>query len=170
VTAPDTPGADPRTPGDRGTHHPDPGDRGTHHPDPGDRGTHHPDPGDRGTHHPDPGDRGRTTIAPLVLRKVVEHACDTTGATVSVPRSIVGRDVDVLGLRGSVAVVTVLAADAVAVRLEVALRRPVEVRRAAVVVRRAVDEALARTTGHRVRTMDLVVTALPAASGAGRVA
>jgi uncharacterized alkaline shock family protein YloU len=160
VTAPASPGADPGTPGDRGTHHPDPGDRGTHHPDPGDRGTHHPDPGDRGT----------TTIAPLVLRKVVEHACDTTGATVSVRRSFVGRDVDALGARGSVAVVTVLAADAVAVRLEVALRRPAEVRRAASVVRRAVDDALARTTGHHVRTMDLVVTALPAASGAGRVA
>lgn len=118
----------------------------------------------------DPGTRGTTDVAPLVLRKVVEHACDTTGATVSVPRSFAGRDVDALGARGSVATVTVLTEDAVAVRLEVALRRPADVRRAASAVRRAVDEALARTTGHHVRTMDLVVTALPTVSGAGRVA
>lgn len=124
---------------------------------------------DRGTHPTDPGDRGTTTIAPLVLRKVVEHACDGTGTTVSVPRSFAGRDVGALGERGSAATVTELAPAAVAVRLEVALRRPAEVRRAAGAVRRAVEKTLAGTTGHHVRSMDLVIVALSSA-GAGRVA
>lgn len=128
-----------------------------------------PDPGDRGTPTPDPGDRGTTTIAPLVLRKVAEHACDRTGATVSVPRSIAGRDVGALGTRGSTATITVVAAEAVALRLEVALRRPAHVREAAQVVRRAVEEAVVATTGHRVLALDLVVVALPAATSPARV-
>ena len=136
---------------------------------PGERGTRPTDPGHRGTRPTDPGHRGTTTLAPLVLRKIVEHACDSTGTTVSVPRSIAGRDVGALGQRGSTATVTELAPDAVAVRLEVALRRPAEVRRAASAVRRAVEEALVRATGHHVATMDLVVVALPSA-GVGRVA
>ena len=127
------------------------------------------DPGDRGTTPTDPGDRGTTTIDLLVLRKVAEHACNTTGATVPVVRSIAGRDVRALGTRGSAATVTVLGADAVAVRLEVALTRPAQVQRAAEVVRRAVEHALASTTGHHVRTLDLVVTALPTAATTGRV-
>ena len=127
------------------------------------------DPGDRGTTPTDPGDRGTTTIDLLVLRKVAEHACDTTGATVPVPRSIAGRGVGALGTRGSAATVTVLGADEVAVRLEVALPRPVQVQRAAEVVRRAVEHALAGTTGHHLRTLDLVVTALPTAATTGRV-
>ena len=127
------------------------------------------DPGDRGTTPTDPGDRGTTTIDLLVLRKVAEHACNTTGATVPMPRSIAGRDVRALGTRGSAATVTVLGADAVAVRLEVALTRPAQVQRAAEVVRRAVEHALATTTGHHVHSLDLVVTALPTAATNARV-
>ncbi|MBP2473430.1 putative alkaline shock family protein YloU [Crossiella equi] len=93
----------------------------------------------------EPGDRGSLTIAPAVLRKLVEQVAGEVPGTLRTRRrgariTVSGNDLDV--------------------RLDVALRYPVPVRPTVDTMRVTVGEEVERLTGYRVRVVDVTVSAL----------
>lgn len=103
----------------------------------------------------DPAERGTLTVAPAVLRAIVERAADAVAGTLPVQRS--------LRSSGISARVTAGGADAVDVRLEVALAYPGTVRDVVAAVRRRVAADLDRMAGRRLRRLTVTVAGLRAA-------
>jgi uncharacterized alkaline shock family protein YloU len=101
----------------------------------------------------DAGERGRLTIAPVVVRRVAEHAADSTPGTARTTRALG------LGQQGATAEVDG-DGPGVDVRLELALNYPAAVRAVADAVRAKVTEDVERITGYRVRGVSVVVTGL----------
>ncbi|MFC5287835.1 Asp23/Gls24 family envelope stress response protein [Actinokineospora guangxiensis] len=101
----------------------------------------------------DGADRGTLTIAPVVVRKVAEHAADSTPGTARTTRTLG------LGQHGATAEVDG-DGPGVDVRLELALNYPAAVRAVADAVRAKVTEDVERITGYRVRGVSVVVTGL----------
>jgi uncharacterized alkaline shock family protein YloU len=102
---------------------------------------------------------GSLDIAPIVLRKIVEHAADQVPGTLRNEHRLAGIDV---GETGSHAKIATSSGDptAVDVRLELTLQYPASVRTVVDAVRARVGEELARIAGHRVRTMTVTVSGL----------
>ena len=109
-------------------------------------------------------DRGRLDIHPVVLRKIAEHAADQVPGTLRHERRLAGIDV---GESGASARITTGPGDPAAVdlRLELTLRYPGSVRTVVDAVRSHVGDELVRLTGHRVRSLTVVVSGLRAAPG-----
>jgi uncharacterized alkaline shock family protein YloU len=103
--------------------------------------------------------RGSLEIAPVVLRKIVEHAADQVPGTLRHGRRLAGIDV---GEAGASAKVTVGNGDpdAVDVRLELTLQYPASVRDVVDAVRTRVGEELTRIAGRRVRALSVTVSSL----------
>lgn len=107
----------------------------------------------------DAGDRGRLDIAPVVLRRIVEHAADQVPGTLRHERRLAGIEV---GEAGSSARITTGSGDplAVDVKLELTLEYPASVRAVVAAVRARVGEELQRLAGHRVRALTVTVAGL----------
>lgn len=106
---------------------------------------------------PDPvGDRGRLEIADAVVRRVIEHAADSTVGTTGARRHRAG--FVPVGAGTSARIAT--RADVVDVRLEVALAYPAPILRTVEAVRSRVREQVHTLTGYSVRSLDVVVAAL----------
>jgi uncharacterized alkaline shock family protein YloU len=103
--------------------------------------------------------RGSLEIAPVVLRKIVEHAADQVPGTLRHGRRLAGIDV---GETGASAKVTVGNGDpdAVDVRLDLTLQYPAAVRDVVDAVRARVGEELIRIAGRRVRALNVTVSGL----------
>lgn len=113
--------------------------------------------------------RGDLTIAWSVVRKIAEHAADSTEGTTTVRRRLAGVG---LGETGSTAKISGYG-DQVDVRLEVPLGYPAPIATAVEAVRGSVRDRVEALTGYRVRTLDVTVSALagpaPAPRATGRV-
>jgi uncharacterized alkaline shock family protein YloU len=109
--------------------------------------------------------RGTLDIAPLVLRKIVEHAADQVPGTLRHGRRVAGIDV---GEAGATAKITVGSGDpdAVDVRLELTLQYPAAVRDVVDAVRERVGDELTRIAGRRVRALTVTVSGLRGAPAA----
>jgi uncharacterized alkaline shock family protein YloU len=103
--------------------------------------------------------RGSLEIAPVVLRKIVEHAADQVPGTLRYGRRVAGIDV---GETGASAKVTVGNGDpdAVDIRLDLTLQYPASVREVVDAVRTRVGDELTRITGRRVRALSVTVSGL----------
>ncbi len=103
--------------------------------------------------------RGTLEIAPVVLRKIVEHAADQVPGTLRLGRRLAGIDV---GESGASAKVTVGSGDpdAVDIRLELTLQYPAAVRDVVEAVRARVGDELTRLAGRRVRALTVTVSGL----------
>lgn len=103
--------------------------------------------------------RGSLEIAPVVLRKIVEHAADQVPGTLRHGRRLAGIDV---GEAGASAKVTVGNGDpdAVDVRLDLTLQYPASVRDVVDAVRTRVGDELTRIAGRRVRALSVTVSGL----------
>jgi len=108
---------------------------------------------------PDGDGPGNLDIAPVVLRKIVEHAADQVPGTLRNERRLAGIDV---GESGSHAKIVTGSGDltAVDVRLELTLQYPASVRTVVDAVRVRVGDELTRIAGHHVRTMTVTVSGL----------
>jgi uncharacterized alkaline shock family protein YloU len=100
---------------------------------------------------------GSLDIAPIVLRKIVEHAADQVPGTLRHERRVAGIDV---GAAGSHAKIVTGSGDptAVDVRLELTLHYPASVRAVVDAVRAKVGDELSRIAGHRVRSLAVTVS------------
>lgn len=109
--------------------------------------------------------RGTLEIAPVVLRKIVEHAADQVPGTLRHGRRLAGIDV---GEAGASAKITTGSGDpdAVDVRLDLTLQYPASVRDVVDAVRARVGDELTRIAGRRVRALTVTVSALRAAPAA----
>jgi len=107
----------------------------------------------------DQGGPGNLEIAPVVLRKIVEHAADQVPGTLRNERRLAGIDV---GESGSTAKIVTGSGDptAVDVRLELTLQYPASVRTVVDAVRVKVGEELTRIAGHHVRALTVTVSGL----------
>lgn len=99
-----------------------------------------------------PADRGRLHIAPIVLRRIAEHAANLAAGPVS------GRSRR--GARPGAAARVRTAGDEVDIELDVALVYPQPVRDAAQRLRAAVAGEVDRLTGRRVRRVAVTVVGL----------
>ncbi|MCW2718673.1 MAG: hypothetical protein QOG20_4098 [Pseudonocardiales bacterium] len=110
-------------------------------------------------------ERGTLDIAPVVLRKIVEHAADQVPGTLRHERRLAGIDV---GESGASAKIVTGSGDptAVDVRLELTLQYPASVRGVVDAVRVRVGEELARISGHHVRALTVTVAGLRGAPAA----
>lgn len=102
---------------------------------------------------------GSLDIAPIVLRKIVEHAADQVPGTLRSERRLAGIDV---GESGSHAKIVTGSGDptAVDVRLELTLQYPASVRTVVDAVRARVGDELSRIAGHHVRSLTVTVSGL----------
>lgn len=102
---------------------------------------------------------GSLEIAPVVLRKIVEHAADQVPGTLRNERRLAGIDV---GESGSHAKVVTGSGDptAVDVRLELTLQYPASIRTVVDAVRAKVGEELTRIAGHHMRSLTVTVSGL----------
>ncbi|AHH95999.1 hypothetical protein GCM10010174_51250 [Kutzneria viridogrisea] len=98
----------------------------------------------------DPEERGSLRIDPSVVRKLAEHAADLAPGTARA------------GRRGASAKVSG-SGNEVDLRLELGLSYPAQVRETVAAVREQVSGEVQRLTGYRVRSVDVVVSALLAA-------
>jgi uncharacterized alkaline shock family protein YloU len=105
----------------------------------------------------DPAERGRLDILPVVLRKIAEHAADTTPGTLRHERRVAGIE---MGSAGSSARVTEADSGSVDVALELTLSYPGSVRDTVEAVREAVHTDLTRLAGRRVRNLAVTVSGL----------
>jgi uncharacterized alkaline shock family protein YloU len=103
--------------------------------------------------------RGSLEIAPVVLRKIVEHAADQVPGTLRHGRRLAGIDVGEIGAGAKVTVGNG-DPDAVDVRLDLTLQYPASVRDVVDAVRIRVGEELTRITGRRVRALSVTVSGL----------
>lgn len=99
-----------------------------------------------------PADRGRLQIAPLVLRRIAEHAADLAAGPVSGRGRRGGRPGAAARVRTT--------GDEVDIELDVALVYPQPVRDAAQRLRAAVAGEVDRLTGRRVRRVAVTVVGL----------
>ncbi|MBN9101772.1 MULTISPECIES: Asp23/Gls24 family envelope stress response protein [unclassified Pseudonocardia] len=106
---------------------------------------------------------GSLDIAPIVLRKIVEHAADQVPGTLRNERRLAGIDV---GESGSHAKIATGSGDpsAVDVRLELTLQYPASVRTVVDAVRLKVGDELTRIAGAHVRSLTVTVSGLRGAS------
>ena len=110
-------------------------------------------------HGSDPvGDRGRLEVADAVVRRVVEHAADTTVGTTAARRRRAGLALGGTGASARIAT----RADQVDVRVDLALAYPAPILRTVEAVRSQVREQVRTLTGYSVRSLDVVVSALAA--------
>ncbi|MCE3555277.1 Asp23/Gls24 family envelope stress response protein [Pseudonocardia sp. RS11V-5] len=105
---------------------------------------------------PDADDRGALDIAPVVLRKIVEHATDLVPGTLHRERRVAGLEVGDSGPRARISAT----GDAVDVRLEVTCVYPAPVRETVAAVRAMVAAELERLAGYRVRSLAVTVSGL----------
>lgn len=105
---------------------------------------------------PDADERGDLDIAPMVLRKIVEHATDLVPGTLHRERRVAGVEVGDAGPRARVSA----SGDAVDVRLELACAYPAPVRDTVAAVRAKVAAELERISGYRVRSLAVTVSGL----------
>ncbi len=108
---------------------------------------------------------GTLDIAPVVLKKIVEHAADQVPGTLRNERRLAGIDV---GDSGSHARIVTGSGDptAVDVRLELTLQYPASVRTVVDAMRAKVGEELTRISGHHVRALTVTVSGLRGAPAA----
>lgn len=102
---------------------------------------------------------GALDIAPIVLKKIIEHAADQVPGTLRNEHRLAGIDV---GETGSRARIVTGSGDptAVDVRLELTLQYPASVRTVVDAVRARVGDELDRIAGHRVRALTVTVSGL----------
>jgi uncharacterized alkaline shock family protein YloU len=103
-----------------------------------------------------PEERGALEVHQTVVRKVAEHAADTTPGTLPTRRTVAGVGV---GQQGASAKVGAGGGE-VDIRLEVALRYPEPVRETVAELRRRVLDEVRRITGYQVHSVDVTVSAL----------
>lgn len=104
-------------------------------------------------------DRGRLHIDQSVLRKIVEHAADQEPSCVRVGRSVAGLGAGDHGARARISGPE----RALSVRLDVALRYPVDIAEAAEHIRSRVRSELLRITGYRAENIEITVSRLVSA-------
>jgi uncharacterized alkaline shock family protein YloU len=119
------------------------------------------DPGTTGSAGDEPGERGTLDIAFSVVRRIAEHAADTTEGTIRTERRLVGVG---LGETGSTAKVSGYG-DQVDLRLEVPLAYPAPIALTVDAVRGNVRERVQTLTGYGVRALDVTVSALAPPAG-----
>jgi uncharacterized alkaline shock family protein YloU len=107
------------------------------------------------------GERGSLEIAFSVVRRIAEHAADTTEGTVRTERRLVGVG---LGEAGATAKVSGYG-DQVDLRLEVPLAYPAPIALTVDAVRGNVRERVQTLTGYSVRALDVTVSALAVPAG-----
>jgi uncharacterized alkaline shock family protein YloU len=107
------------------------------------------------------GERGSLEIAFSVVRRIAEHAADTTEGTVRTERRLVGVG---LGETGATARVSGYG-DQVDLRLEVPLAYPAPIALTVDAVRGNVRERVQTLTGYAVRALDVTVSALAVPAG-----
>ncbi|HEY2223840.1 Asp23/Gls24 family envelope stress response protein [Actinomycetospora sp.] len=117
-----------------------------------------PDPGTAGD---EAGERGTLEISFSVVRRIAEHAADTTEGTIRTERRLVGVG---LGEAGSTAKVSGYG-DQVDLRLEVPLAYPAPIALTVDAVRGNVRERVQTLTGYAVRALDVTVSALAVPAG-----
>lgn len=103
--------------------------------------------------------RGLLEIAPVVLRKIVEHAADQVPDIVHRERRVAGVRVAAAGEAGPRARITP-GVDSVDIRLELTLRYPAPVRATVTAARARIVEELERIAGYRVRSLAVTVSGL----------
>lgn len=118
-------------------------------------------PGTPGTADDEAGERGTLEIAFSVVRRIAEHAADTTEGTIRTERRLVGVG---LGEAGSTAKVSGYG-DQVDLRLEVPLAYPAPIALTVEAVRGNVRERVQTLTGYAVRALDVTVSALAVPAG-----
>lgn len=109
----------------------------------------------------DAAERGTLEIAFSVVRRIAEHAADTTEGTVRTERRLVGVG---LGEAGATAKVSGYG-DQVDLRLEVPLAYPAPIALTVDAVRGNVRERVQTLTGYGVRALDVTVSALAVPPG-----
>ena len=107
------------------------------------------------------GDRGSLHVALSVVRRIAEHAADSTEGTVRTERRVVGVG---LGEAGATAKVSGYG-DQVDLRLEVPLAYPAPIALTVDAVRGNVRERVQTLTGYAVRSLDVTVSALTVPAG-----
>jgi uncharacterized alkaline shock family protein YloU len=107
------------------------------------------------------GGRGRLDIAFGVVRRIAEHAADSTEGTVRTERRVAGLG---FGEAGASAKVSGYG-DQVDVRLEVPLAYPAPIALTVDAVRGNVRERVQTLTGYAVRSLDVTVSALSVPAG-----
>ncbi|MCD2196729.1 Asp23/Gls24 family envelope stress response protein [Actinomycetospora endophytica] len=107
------------------------------------------------------GERGTLAISFSVVRRIAEHAADTTEGTVRTERRLVGVG---LGEAGATAKVSGYG-DQVDLRLEVPLAYPAPIALTVDAVRGNVRERVQTLTGYAVRALDVTVSALAVPAG-----
>lgn len=105
---------------------------------------------------PPPEQRGRLQVDQSVVRKVAEHAANQVPGTVRASRRIAGVG---LGERGASVRVSGSGSE-VELSIDLALRYPSSVREIVADLRGQVSTAVTTSTGYRVRTVDVTVSAL----------
>lgn len=103
-----------------------------------------------------PEERGRLSIDPLVVRKVAQHAADTTEGTATARRTLAGM---AIGTQRSSVRVTGEGND-IDLAIDLALHYPAAVRQVVDVLRARVSDEVERVTAYRVRGVDVTVSAL----------
>lgn len=107
------------------------------------------------------GDRGSLHISLGVVRRIAEHAADSTEGTMRTERRVVGVG---LGEAGATAKVSGYG-DQVDLRLEVPLAYPAPIALTVDAVRGNVRERVQTLTGYAVRSLDVTVSALTVPAG-----
>ncbi|WP_018334429.1 Asp23/Gls24 family envelope stress response protein [Actinomycetospora chiangmaiensis] len=107
------------------------------------------------------GERGRLDIAFGVVRRIAEHAADSTEGTVRTERRVAGLG---FGEAGSSAKVSGYGGQ-VDLRLEVPLAYPAPIALTVEAVRGNVRDRIQTLTGYAVRSLDVTVSALSIPSG-----
>ncbi|WP_433803598.1 Asp23/Gls24 family envelope stress response protein [Actinomycetospora sp. CA-084318] len=107
------------------------------------------------------GERGRLDISFGVVRRIAEHAADSTEGTVRTERRVAGLG---FGEAGASAKVSGYG-DQVDVRLEVPLAYPAPIALTVDAVRGNVRERVQTLTGYAVRSLDVTVSALSVPAG-----
>ena len=107
------------------------------------------------------GDRGSLHVALSVVRRIAEHAADSTEGTMRTERRVVGVG---LGEAGATAKVSGYG-DQVDLRLEVPLAYPAPIALTVDAVRGNVRERVQTLTGYAVRSLDVTVSALTVPAG-----